>query len=187
MRIINHTHWRTDHLAAIARTVARAELEPAQAKRVQVTVVYTRGGRGSSGRAHLGGIRCRIRVGRDHVDNVDLAFVLAHEFAHLRGLQHKAMRGSPRYNRTATTRVYYGWAEKFPMARKPVPVAPTLDDRRAERLAHAQAMLARWERRAKAANNKVRTWRGRVRARTAVITMAAAARPVTTPTETATT
>jgi hypothetical protein len=63
MKIINKTHWRTDHLKAILQRCAEMELEPAKRRRMVVTIVYS-GKRhdGSSGCAYVGGTRARIRI-----------------------------------------------------------------------------------------------------------------------------
>lgn len=63
MKIVNKTHWRTDHLKAILQRCAEMELEPAKRRRITVTVVYS-GKRhdGSSGCAFVGGTRARVRI-----------------------------------------------------------------------------------------------------------------------------
>jgi len=63
MRIINKTHWRTDHLRTILRKAAQIELEPTQRKRLVVEVTYTGTRRGgSSGCAIIGGKWARVRI-----------------------------------------------------------------------------------------------------------------------------
>jgi len=63
MKIINKTHWRTDHLKAILRIAAEVELEPAKRKRLTVEVTYTGTRRGgSSGCAVIGGTWARVRI-----------------------------------------------------------------------------------------------------------------------------
>lgn len=55
----------------------------------------------------------------------------------------------------------HGWLDG--KLKPPATAAMPLDQRRARRLAHAQTMLATWERRAKIAQGRIRRWRGRVK------------------------
>ena len=63
MKIINKTHWRTDHLKAILQKAAVVELEPAKRRKLVVEVTYTgkRHG-GASGCAFVGGNWARVRI-----------------------------------------------------------------------------------------------------------------------------
>ena len=118
MKIINRTHWRTEHLRAFAQRVAAEELEPGRRREVTLIFEYTRGRvGGSSGRAWAGAGRAVIRVARNRPDRVDLTMILAHEMAHLRGLHHNhpAMLNAPRYHRTGNWREVHGWAAALPL------------------------------------------------------------------------
>lgn len=57
----------------------------------------------------------------------------------------------------------HGWLDG--RLRSPEPTPPTLDERRARKLAHAERMLAQWERRQKIAETRVRFWKRLVRRR----------------------
>ena len=167
MRIVNATAWRTDHLRAIIRRIASDELDAERRRRYVVKIGYNRGvGRGgySSGHAAYHGTVAHVNVPSDVVDQVDFAHTVAHEMAHSRGMRHAQMRVSRRYSRNVEGwRDYYSWAARLPIERKLVKAAPTHDDRRARRLAHAEAMLARWETKAKTASRRAARWRGRVK------------------------
>jgi hypothetical protein len=63
MKIINKTHWRTDHIRAILQGAARVELEPSKRRGLTVEVTYTGKRRsGSSGCAIIGGTWARVRL-----------------------------------------------------------------------------------------------------------------------------
>ncbi len=49
MQLINHTHWRTDHLQAIIDRVALKELSPQQRKTMVIHLTYGSRRSGSSG------------------------------------------------------------------------------------------------------------------------------------------
>lgn len=132
MKIENRTHWKTEHLRAFASRVAETELEVEGRKRAKLIFEYTRAGRGgSSGRAWYASQRAVVRVARNHPDKLDLAMVIAHEMAHLRGLRHEspAMSRSPRYHRVGTWKKVYAWADAMPLE-----VDPAKMDHRCESL-----------------------------------------------------
>lgn len=140
MRIINETHWRTDHLRAFISRVAQDELNPKQRKRLVITVVYTRGRHhSSSGYAYYHSNIARVRLPSEGPDKIDFAHVIAHELAHTRGMKHRAMTGDPRYDRMPRTREIYAWAADLPLEKKVV--APKQRPGHEEKLAHAQQML----------------------------------------------
>lgn len=164
MKIHNRTHWRSDHIRAIALRVARDELDPGATKGFTVDVNYGGRGPGVSGHAPYHGRRISIHVSSVAIDRVDLAQTIAHEMAHTRGMTHRQMRNAPRYRRMGeVTRALYAWAEDMPLERIVPPKAVGLDERRQKKLDHARALVAQWERRLKRAQGKVRRWKGRVR------------------------
>ncbi len=166
MRINNQTHWRTDHLRAFISRVAQDELDPAQRKRLRVTIRYNRQkNRGwCSGRASYRHPVMTIMVPSQCVDRVDLANVTAHEMAHTRGMRHAQMRGSPRYRRVGNWRESCAWADQLPLERQAIKPRPTLDERRLQRLAHAQRQLVTWESCGKRVAGRIKFWRSRVKA-----------------------
>lgn len=170
MKIINDTRWRTDHLRAFVRQVAADELDVAQRRHLTVTfrIKIRKGWRRSSGsvsgQASIGGFWARIDLpSGDVIDRKNLAHLIAHEFAHVRGMTHKEMRQSPRYTWVEGWGAVVSWAESLPLELVATKPRPTVDDRRSQRLEHARLMLIRWEHRAKAATGRVRRWRNRVR------------------------
>ena len=170
MKIVNQTAWRTDHLRALIARVAQDELDAAvrRALRVRVTYKVRRGWRRSvgvtGGLATIGGpsVTLYLPTG-ETVDRSRFAHTVAHELAHVRGLRHAAMRGSPRYTWAEGWSERYAWADALPLERKASPPKPTAEARLTRRLAHAAAMQARWQHRLKIAQGRVRRWRGRVR------------------------
>lgn len=163
MKIENGTHWRSDQIMAIARRVAETELDPAKRKRFTVRVKYGRRGAHVGGNAYVGGRSINLLVGSDAIDTMDLAFTIAHEMAHARGMRHRQMRGSPRWYQIDGWRDIYAWAADMPVERQAPKAAPTLDDKRERRAAHCREMVAHWERRKKLASSKVRVWTRRLR------------------------
>jgi len=177
MRIDNATHWRSDHILAIARRVAETELDPAKRKHYTIRVRYGHRGAWTSGHAAYFGSSCQVNVGKDAVDTVNLAHTIAHEMAHSRGVRHPAMRGSVRYRYVNGWRDFYAWASAMPVEQYPVKPKPTLDARRAARLENAQRKLLQWERAVRLAQNRARRWRTRVRNLERYIVKAASAAP----------
>lgn len=184
MRIVNETRWRTDHLRALIAKVAADELDPAARRTLRVRVRYKvrRGWRRSigatSGLAVIGGCSMTLYLPTgDVVDRRRFTKIVAHECAHIRGLTHAQMRGSSRYTWISGWAERYAWAEALPLERKAALPKPTAEARLARRLAHAAAMQARWERRLKIAQGRVRRWRGRVRDYERYIAAAASPHP----------
>lgn len=115
MKIINQTRWRTDHLRAFVRRVAEDELSPKKRKVAEITFVRASNSGGwSSGHATLHGRRMKVRV-PPTPNKIDLAMVIAHEMAHLRGMNHSQMRGNALYHRFPVTNALYAWAETMPL------------------------------------------------------------------------
>lgn len=160
MRFVNRTHYRTDHLKAIAHRVAERELDPEKRKRVVVEVVYSRT-RHVSGKAWIGGRNMVIRIPRSGASRPEVAFVFAHEYAHLRGMRHRAMGPSYKWS---TGMSLFAWADAMPLEVKPERGAPTLDEKRERRIEHARDMVARWEQNVKRGETHLRKWTRRLRA-----------------------
>lgn len=175
MRINNLTNIRSEDLRAIVKRVAEFELEPRSRAGVTVHVVL-RGARKS--KAHAArwagytrrtvgplapGLRFNqaiIRVGPKS-GATEVAMLLAHEFAELRGLDHRAMRSQGYFLQYRRER--FGWAAELPLRpkEKAPPTAP--DVTRAKKHAHARRMLVLAERRAKRAATIEKKWRAKVR------------------------
>ena len=177
MKLINKTHWRSDHIMAFVKRVAEAELDPPQRKGYVVEVGYTRR-RGvlCTGYAYYHSKKIWVNVPSDNILRDDLAHVIAHEMAHTRGMRHRAMRGSARYQRVPGYAQYYAWANELPLEQvqiERVPRAVRTAAKRDKKLEQAQAALARWERRAKLAATKLKVWRRKVRRLEATIAQAA--------------
>lgn len=135
--IDNQTHWRTADLRRIVVRVARDTLPPGALPRFAVRFNFTRPGTathgGSSGHAPVPGYKATVSIDPRRPDRVDVAMVVAHEIAHLRGLRHADMLGNPRWYRIAHWRSIYRWALDIPLrsTRHPernLPGAPTADD-----------------------------------------------------------
>jgi len=167
MKIVNRTHWRTNHLKAIITKVAAIELDPLKRKRYTVEITYNRGrARGGycSGWAAYHGSLARVMVPSDVVFKTDLAHTVAHEMAHSRGMTHHQMgRYSARYKRNSGWRDFYAWAENMPLERKSIKKKerPAPIDRATTGLSQAQAKVEEWQRRAKRAATKIKFWRRR--------------------------
>ena len=116
----NKTHWRSDHIKAFIAHVAKDE-RPDLCKRgapaLHVRVVYTRNSTGSSsGYATLRSNSMCVRVSKHNPDKVDFAFVIAHELAHTRGVDHDKMRNHPRYRRyPGKYKQIFAWGADFPL------------------------------------------------------------------------
>jgi hypothetical protein len=181
MKIVNHTHYQTKQLRAIVKLVAEQELDPAQRKYITVHIHYKSqpGNRADRRGRRIQGITgaglrynsfcVGLRKDPQRINRTWLGVQLAHEMAECRGLRHRQMRHTrygyrPRYQKDAP----YGspWdklLKDMPLEIKPKPTAPAKDNIAAKKLAHAEKMLARWERREKLTRTKLRTWRGRVK------------------------
>lgn len=195
MRIVNETGWRTADLRAIAARVAATELDPEAARRVTIRFVTGRrrgwlaatSVRGSSGYATLGGTRATIRIDPVAPDRVDLAHVIGHEMAHLRGMTHRRMRGAVRYDgrRLPGYRAFVEWAADMPLDRTPArPARPRPDPaavaarRRTDALEHAAAMVRAWTTRHRRATTILAGWRRRHAARLRAADRAAIGTPI---------
>jgi hypothetical protein len=191
MKVDNKTDWRTDQLKAIIMRVAKEELDPKKAKRVTIQVYYTKRrarvvikkdaegnvlrddsghpihhriyeDHGSCGYAYLRGFWCRVGLGRDTVDKPDFAKVVAHEFAHLRGMRHGAAMNCKRYKRVPGYRDFYAWANDMPLEKKPKKEKPKGMELREQKLHQAEQQVKVWEKRIKRAETWLRKWKKKV-------------------------
>lgn len=168
--IENRTGWQTRHLRVFVVRVLRDEMPDART----VTVTFTirrRRGTYCTGFAYYHSGTMRVTVPATGIDPFDLAHVLGHEAAHLRGVRHRTM-GAIYKDRSSAQR-FYPWAGALPLALQPKPQRLTLDARRAQRLAHARRKVDEWTRRARLAQNRVKRWQRRYRAQEALLARAA--------------
>ncbi len=167
MRITNHTNWNTRD---IARLIHRcAELENVSLKYARVTIKNRRNGGWKLGHCQYGTllnppVRMLLLIPKEPaLDSIQLAHVICHELAHAKGLRHTEMR-NVRYGWADGWKEYYGWATEYTIAVKLEPATPTIEDRRAQRLEHAQRMLRRAATRARRAATIEKRWKRRVTA-----------------------
>ncbi len=174
MKITNKTHWQTAHLRAFLSRIAAEELSASQRARLRFTFQYTRktGSRYSSGYA-CGGRIAQVNLSKHTPCKLDLARVIAHELAHVRGMSHRTMKGDPRYDRDAQgklqpgeimcprAREIYAWAEALPLEVKPPKASafPSID----WKLEHVQTALARNLTKLKRLTTIVKKWRAKER------------------------
>lgn len=167
MRINNQTNWETRDLARLIHRCA--ELENVSLKYARVTVKNRRSNGWKLGHCTYGSllnprVRMLLLIPREPVvDSVQLAAVVTHELGHAKGFRHSDMR-NVRYGWVQGWKEYHGWAAAYTIAAKPEPVRPSIEDRRAQRLAHAREMLQRAATRAKRALTIERRWKRRVNA-----------------------
>jgi len=184
MRVVNHTMYQTKQLRALAMHVAEQELDPAQRKFITIHFHY-RSQKGN--RKDRQGRRIERKIGAGlrynsfcvsikkdprtitKIHRAWLGVQLAHEMAECRGRRHKEMR-HPRYGYRGRTGLPYGhpWGdqlEKYPLELRPKKEVATVDQMRAKqkvlakKLLQAQQRIMDWERKARLAQTKVRTWR----------------------------
>ena len=113
------------------------------------------------GRASLGGTTSTYWLTPDMTPR-ELAWLIEHELLHNRGLHHKDYAPGLRWWHRAPEEVR-PWAARLPMpklkvARAPKP-KPTVEQKRAARLAHAEAMLARAATRRRRAETIEKKWK----------------------------
>ncbi|TWT95375.1 hypothetical protein Pla108_35230 [Botrimarina colliarenosi] len=165
MRVINHTGFDTADLRAIVRAVACHELEPA--KRRVAVVEFRRSRRHLRGYAFINGRHSCIYLppDADARPRWQLAALLAHEFAHNRGMRgERQMRcDSSRYGCGSAAEVRFAWAAELPL-RKAVPAATKRKAKRGSdadraRLARVDELLREWERKEKLAKTKLARYR----------------------------
>lgn len=170
MRITNKTKYESAPLIELARRVAEVELDPEKRKVMRVDFVQTVRGISKGGYVGL----CH-RIGGNHVDIIvpanpkkvsaaHIAAVLAHEYAHARGMRHRGPNGmgrNPRY------RWVKGWRDTVTSYIDGIVIKPRekkvvkLEDD--DKLARAQARLLVWEKKRRRCETGIKTWKRRVR------------------------
>jgi len=163
MKIINNTCWRTDHLRAIAMRIAKAELGSEKRARLILTFNAARQQNYCSGHAYLNGRHAFINIPTmADPDKVDLASLVAHELAHIRGKRdEKWMRSRAcfRYGRmSGKQREFYAWVHEMPLERKPIKPKPSSIELAEKRLAEIDDLLKSWETKKKRAETYLKKY-----------------------------
>ena len=182
----NHTRWRNEDLRAIVQKVLDEELNPDQRNHVTIHIVPRRARRTSEIRAsrtagyiqrrvgHLppglkynqGIVTMRQPASSGKMAREQLALLVAHECAEMRGLDHgrgdNAMR-SPRYFFKPGWKDRYAWATALPLRPQEQPPKPTREKTWSMDLKTAEARLADWTRRERLAGNRKRKWTLRIK------------------------
>ena len=115
MKLSNSTVYSTRDLRKIFVRIAKEELLPEKTKRIRFKIIYSRKGR-HSGCAYVGGVNGTIRLPKPphKLDHAQVALVIAHEMAHLRGLEHGAAMHCGRYSWThGDYKAFYAWANEM--------------------------------------------------------------------------
>lgn len=131
-----------------------------------VTVVYTRH-RGCSGLASLGGGWCRIRVPKGSVHLARLAWLVQHEIYHLFGVRHRDMPHAVNHWSSAgiaAAREHYShlidrYGDVVHETPEPAKTVVTAEQKQASRLASIEERIARWESKARRAENALKKLR----------------------------
>lgn len=173
MKITNVTHWQTVSLKRLILRVAQDELDNGQLKHATITIKYRRSGSGKMGEC------CTIGTPRNPwvvmtlmlprigpIDVRSYALIIAHEFAHARGMQHRDMK-SNRYGWSAGWEERYAYALDYSIEAKPI-TSTSKEDRIALRrqaaVTHAQKKVTEWEQAAKRADTHTKKWSARLKA-----------------------
>lgn len=169
MKVINNTCWQTKHLRAIVGKVAQEELDTPKRKQVKVTFVPARQQNYVTGRAIVGGYSCTIHIPtKKDPDKGQLAAVIAHELAHLRGAKgERWMRAAGcRYsNRGDAYKRIYAWAYTLPLERKIPITKPTRGSEQhiQKQIAKMENAIKQWQRREKMAKTKLRKYKQKLK------------------------
>lgn len=171
MKILNHSPWWTADLKALVFKAAALVFTPQKwrekRRHLHVTFQNAKQWHGTSGVAWLGGRSMTVRIQLcekpEHLDKIDLAHTITHELGHLKGLDHQDMKGDSKYNRTGRWRDRHRWAADMPVRLKAEMVKPkkkpSTEEKRQKALAHAEAMVTKWEKKEKLAKTKQKVWK----------------------------
>lgn len=164
MKIVNETIYQTSDLRKILSRVAQDELDVQQRKRLTVRITYSRKGQ-LTGYAYYHGRNALLRLPKPPkpLDLPQLAHLIAHEFAHCRGMKHRSMTNTRRYDFGPGWRELYTYAQQFPVRVKEAPKKPTKLTAIAQKLLHAQANLKRNESKLKRQTTITKKWRLKVK------------------------
>lgn len=173
MKIVNETRYETAALRELTRRVAAEELDPA--KRRRMVVRFHESVRGITKDrwlgycASLGGDRISIVLPANpaKADVEKTAHVLAHEFAHARGMRHSDMRNNPRYAWVYRDALTWremvrqrGFAVGLVLRHRPADKREPVEDD--AKLEHAVERMRVWERKRRRAETGIKVWRRRV-------------------------
>jgi hypothetical protein len=168
--ITNTSRWATGDLRKILVYAAKLVFDPGQKTLINVNVKRRTRKKWIGGTAYVGGHTMRLRLPDEIFDPRELAAVIVHEMGHLRGLEHRDMRGAARWTFVGTSREawleHHAWVSMFQLRPRPPVSKPErivgiqLVEQRRQR---AEAGLARWQMKAKRATNAIRKYRARIR------------------------
>ena len=164
MRLINSTVYSTRDLKTIFARIAKEELDPAKAKYVRFKIAYAKQG-GHTGCAYVGGTLGTIRLPKPphKINPRYLCMVIAHEMAHLRGLDHGVNMHTGRYSwQYGDYKTFYAWADEYPIRVREPKAKPTVAPVDAK-LSHAKTMLAKNEAKLKRTAVLVKKWTAKVK------------------------
>jgi len=175
VRIENNTAWPTSMLRPFVVRIAREEFsgtKPSNTRRaVTLCIGYNRG-KGSgycSGYASYNSSYATVNVPHpkhgEPFPVLDFCHVVGHEFGHCKGLKHANMglHYGNSCRRGDYTNDHYDWAKALLVPVLKVKAKPTTDEKRTKALAAAVAAVARWTRKRKLADTKLKVWARKVR------------------------
>jgi len=162
LNIFNKTRWDGKVIRSL---VLRGLREHGIEDRCDVVIRYERKGSSICGLAAVGGRWMELRLPREQGDPLlvvkKLSSTIDHECLHLRGMRHRQFPAHARY---CTTRGAPWHPEDCRgIVLIPEPAAPSLEEKRASKLAHARGMLAKATTRLKRAATIEARWRRRVK------------------------
>ena len=165
MKIVNKTRYQTRALRKLAFRVAEDELD--KKHKANLTVQFIESIRGTTidgfaGTAWQHDLQDWIDIvvpkNPKKLFETDIAHILAHEFAHIRGVSHKDMRNSPRYTWIPGWKAVVAWAQspEFAITQKSTKkkLRPTKD----MKLEAAKKKIRLWESKRKLADTKLTTF-----------------------------
>lgn len=174
MKVINDTRYNSGVLREIVRRVSHDELDAEQ--RGAMLVRFVEASRGKTKRGYMGicygPTLIHVVLSPNPVKNcvLEVAKVLAHEFAHARGMTHDQMRGNIKYDWNARTSTGATWVDAVRWKGWAKGLAITVAEKRPkpkmgpeEKLAHARAYIEKWEAKKQRAEAALRNWRTKAR------------------------